>query len=379
MKPGEKLDQYTLLHEIGKGAFGLVFLAQKDDGKYVALKVVSLLGEMGDRELQALESYKKCPPNESLIEIYDHVIQENQFYYTMELADNILGNNSQDYVPATLSEVLRREKKLNVLQTTELITQLLEGLSIIHANKLVHRDIKPANIVWVNGRAKLSDIGLMANNLSLTYRAGSDGFLPTKESCIPENSTTIDLYALTRVIYCCLSGKNVEHYPDIDWNETKNFQGGELLNLMLASDEDLVKMDALSIRRQLLSESISGSVCVNASISMFDWSWVGARSYSREVSKKTYKSRSSQPSLTESYSREVSEKTYDSLSSLPSLTKLASAESWIRKQKLTKKDFLSAAAAGTIIGAAAPFLPAGIPLAALVGSGIFLSKLLRKK
>lgn len=357
MKPGEKLGQYTLLHEIGKGAFGLVFLAQRDDGKYVALKVVSLLGEMGDRELQALESYKKCPPNESLIEIYDHVIQENQFYYTMELADNILGNNSQDYVPATLSEVLRREKKLNVLQTTELITQLLEGLSIIHANKLVHRDIKPANIVWVNGRAKLSDIGLMANNLSLTYRAGSDGFLPTKESCIPENSTTVDLYALTRVIYCCLSGKTVEHYPDIDWNETKNFQGGELLNLMLASDKDLVKMDVSSILLQLRSESISKQALLTETCCK-SFSFVDVASLCN---------------------RKVSEKTHYSLSSLPSLTKLASADSWIRKQKLTRKDFLSAAAAGTIVGAAAPFLPAGIPLAALVGSGIFLSKLLRKK
>ena len=59
MKPGDKIDDYTLLHECGRGAFGTVFLAKDRADQYVALKAVSLLGDGGDRELQALESYKK--------------------------------------------------------------------------------------------------------------------------------------------------------------------------------------------------------------------------------------------------------------------------------------------------------------------------------
>ena len=60
MKPGDKIDDYTLLHECGRGAFGTVFLAMNRNGELVALKAVSLLGNAGDRELQALESYRKC-------------------------------------------------------------------------------------------------------------------------------------------------------------------------------------------------------------------------------------------------------------------------------------------------------------------------------
>ena len=186
MKPNDQINNYTLLCECGKGSFGKVFLAQRDDGKYVAFKVVSLLGDAGERELQAIESYRKCPLCESLLEIFDFVIQEDEdrFYYTMELADNILGANSKDYVPCTLEAILKEQKKLNVAQTRELVYHLLEGLSILHKNKLVHRDIKPTNIIWINGRPKLGDIGLLANDQSMTFRAGSDGYMPSADSPI---------------------------------------------------------------------------------------------------------------------------------------------------------------------------------------------------
>ena len=59
IKPNDQINNYTILYECGEGSFGQVFLAQRDDGKYVAFKVVSLLGNAGKRELQAIESYSK--------------------------------------------------------------------------------------------------------------------------------------------------------------------------------------------------------------------------------------------------------------------------------------------------------------------------------
>ena len=49
MKPGQKIDNYTLLHECGRGAFGTVFLAKDENDKFVALKAVSLFGDAGER------------------------------------------------------------------------------------------------------------------------------------------------------------------------------------------------------------------------------------------------------------------------------------------------------------------------------------------
>ena len=331
MGPGTKIDNYTLLHECGKGAFGSVYVAQDDLGKHVAFKAVSTLGNGGDRELQALECYKRCPECDALLKIYHVVKKEEFFYYTMELADNILGNNTKEYKPATLAEVLRQEKKLSVLQTEELLSQLLTGLSIIHNNNLVHRDIKPANIIWVNGRVKLSDIGLMSNDLSMTYKAGTDGYLPPHGSPIPENSTTVDLYALTRLIFCCLSGKTVEHYPDLDWADAQHYAGSNLLNLMSLSDEELLKMDAADFLQQL-AESVSDKTMIIPNM------MCTASSIGNKITSNNH------------------------LSALSSLAKLASAESWIQKHKLTKKGVI-AIATGTV---------------ATILGGILLGKIIKK-
>ena len=113
MKPGDKIDNYTLLYECGRGAFGTVYFAQADDGKYVALKAVSLFGDAGNRELQALESYQKCAGSNCLLKIYQVVMKDQFFYYTMEAADGIPveGSDNDKYIPCTLAEVLERNNK----------------------------------------------------------------------------------------------------------------------------------------------------------------------------------------------------------------------------------------------------------------------------
>ena len=371
MKPNDQINNYTLLGECGKGSFGKVFLAQRDDGKYVAFKVVSLLGEAGERELQAIESYSKCPLCKSLLEIFDFVIQEEEdrFYYTMELADNILGANSKDYVPCTLEAILKEQKKLNVAQTRELVYHLLEGLSILHKNKLVHRDIKPANIVWINGRPKLGDIGLLANDQSMTFRAGSDGYMPSADSPISRNSTAVDLFAMTRLIFCCLSGKTAQNYMDFEeWSDDLKNNGKDLMKIMMKSDEELASMDIDGFKALIKPKAapyMSAEECNRC--------FTGAMIASKI------------PITVESETIEDNAiLTQYELSELSCLSKLSSADSWLSKQKLTKKDFLKIAAAmatgatataGTIAGTVAIL---GAPLALLAGGGILLSKCFKK-
>lgn len=377
MKTNDQINNYTLLCECGKGSFGKVFLAQRDDGKYVAFKVVSLLGDAGERELQAIESYRKCPLCESLLEIFDFVIQEDEdrFYYTMELADNILGANSKDYVPCTLEAILKEQKKLNVAQTRELVYHLLEGLSILHKNKLVHRDIKPANIVWINGRPKLGDIGLLANDQSMTFRAGSDGYMPSADSPISRNSTAVDLFAMTRLIFCCLSGKTAQNYMDFEeWSDDLKNNGKDLLKIMMKSDEELASMDIDGFKALIKPKAAP---------------YMSAEDCSRCFTCSVIASKI--PSAVESETIEDSAiSTQYGLSELSCLSKLSSADSWLSKQKLTKKDFLKIAATmatgatiapaatatvGTIAGTVAIL---GAPLALLAGGGILLSKYLKK-
>jgi serine/threonine-protein kinase ULK/ATG1 len=40
-----------------------------------------------------------------------------------------------------------------------IITQVLQGLLLIHSKSIIHRDIKPANILIQSGKYKLTDLG----------------------------------------------------------------------------------------------------------------------------------------------------------------------------------------------------------------------------
>lgn len=336
MKSGDKIDNYTLLYECGRGAFGTVFLAQDKEDKYVALKAVSLFGDAGDRELQALESYKRCSDHDCLLKIHRVVMKDQYFYYIMEPADNLAGDSSKEYIPCTLSEVLRRQKNLTVKQTTELIFQLLEVLAIIHSNDLVHRDIKPANIFWINKRVKLGDIGLLANENSMTCNAGSQGFMPKSDSPISPNSSAVDLYALTRLIYCCLSGKRVSDYPELDLTDDIFENGRNLLNIMNMSDEEInncsVK-DFQEVLKPKRSEKLIMKDCC----------------YSRLPDTR---------------------KEDDSLSSLSALSGISSAESWLKKSGI---GLLGATIAGAAL---VNIVPGVLPL---VGLGLLGKKLFKKK
>ena len=317
MKINQKINNYTILAKCGKGSFGTVYLAKRDDGKYVALKEISLIGSAGERELQAIASYKSCPSSPFLLQILDLVVDEedDKFYYTMELADNILGLDSKEYKPCTLETILCRHNTLNVVQTREIVCHLLDGLSVLHQNNFVHRDIKPGNIVWINGVPKLGDIGLLANENSMTFRAGSDGFMPIYNSPILPNSKAVDLYALTRLIFCCLSGKSAKHY--MDWEiptEVKIF-GRDLLKLMLLSDKELSLMDINDFKNLLTIDDepmMDRKCCMPPIIGCFE-----NRCYLRQELKLSISS------------------IEDNLNNLSCLANLVSVQSWLDNQKLT--------------------------------------------
>lgn len=229
MKTGDCIDDYKLLRFCGKGAFGEVFLASNVlTGKNVALKVVKKEGHTSDRELQAVRDYIKCGSNEFLLTIHHAAQKDDFFYYTMELADN-LEDTDECYTADTLQKRLEQKGALSVEETIDLAKQLLDGLKILHDHNLIHRDIKPANILWINGRVKLGDIGLLAHDNSMTCQAGTPGFMPPSNWGIRSNSPQTDLYALAQVLYRCLTGQRADGFDDLELTEDLQKNGAVLL------------------------------------------------------------------------------------------------------------------------------------------------------
>ncbi len=206
------IPDYGILQKCGHGAYGEVWIARSRTGSLVALKIVEKSEQIA-KELAGLRSYSRIADSPYLIRIFHVGEVGDTLYYTMELADN-LGTGTL-YVPAILAGLLKRKRRFTPGETIELGGKLLSGLAVLHRAGLVHRDIKPENILFVNGEPKLSDIGLVRSVSQSLSLGGTLGFIPPErlKSGSGGKNSADDLYALGKVLYCCLTGNSVEDYP----------------------------------------------------------------------------------------------------------------------------------------------------------------------
>ena len=210
-EPGDKLCSCTLLVKCGEGSYGEVWLAENAIGGKVALKI--LKKKFSEREIRGLQNYKDCDhPN--LLKIRHIEISDDFVCYTMDAADD-LNNGKGDYLPDTLANRLNKYGRLDGKEITAMLDGVLDGLEELHKHGLVHRDIKPDNILWVNGRATLADAGLIASTGQHTL-VGTPGFVsPRLLESGGVAETSDDFYALSKVVYCALTGLAPAEYPTI--------------------------------------------------------------------------------------------------------------------------------------------------------------------
>ncbi|MBE6363903.1 MAG: hypothetical protein E7054_09670 [Lentisphaerae bacterium] len=209
---GDTICNCTLLQKCGEGAYGEVWLARDAIGTRVALKIIKNGGRYSERELAGLKNYKDCNhPN--LLKIRYVEISQDYIYCTMDAADD-LNHGSGEYQPDTLANRLNKFGRLDGKEITDMLDGLLAGLEELHKHGLVHRDIKPDNILWVNGRATLADVGLIAFEGAGSL-VGTPGFLSPRVLEGNPAEASDDFYALGKVIYCALTGLAVTEYPSL--------------------------------------------------------------------------------------------------------------------------------------------------------------------
>lgn len=208
---------------IGSGAYGEVWLACSVTGTYRAVKVVwreDFEDEaMFLREFDGVYAYepiaRDIPGLVHILHIGRYQGEFPYYYYVMELADDAYTGphiDPSEYVPHTLHSDMKLygNRPMPLDYVLEVGCQLAQALDGLHAHDLTHRDVKPANVVFVNGRAKLADAGLVASGEQRSF-VGTEGYIPPEGGGTPR----ADVFALAKVLYEMATGKDRLDFPEL--------------------------------------------------------------------------------------------------------------------------------------------------------------------
>lgn len=220
-RPHPTIPDHEVLRIIGGGAYGEVWLARAVTGAMRAVKVVwreDFEDERGfEREFEGILKFepisREHPGFVNILHVGRSVDAKSFYYYVMELADDVRTGrdiNPIEYEPRTLRADHKMGEQWEVNECITVGLRLAEALGRLHEEQLAHRDVKPANVIFVNGNAKLADIGLVAARGQRTF-VGTEGFVP------PEGPGTrrADIYSLGKVLYEIATGKDRLCFPDI--------------------------------------------------------------------------------------------------------------------------------------------------------------------
>ena len=260
---------YELLRCIGHGSYGDVWLARNVLGQFRAVKMIyrSRFSDPRpfEREFEGIQRFEpisRSHPSQLHILHVGKNDAEGCFYYVMELADTADGEkekggkgagenrplspsppfspathtlapiNPETYSPKTLRSLLSPAPsptfspacpgRLPIPDCVAIGLSLTTALAHLHEQGLVHRDIKPSNVIFVNGVAKLGDIGLVTDAGDTQSIVGTEGYLPPEGPGTPQ----ADIYSLGKVLYEISTGMDRRRFAELpedlpSWPERK--------------------------------------------------------------------------------------------------------------------------------------------------------------
>jgi tRNA A-37 threonylcarbamoyl transferase component Bud32/tetratricopeptide (TPR) repeat protein len=201
---------YRLLNQLGEGGMGVVYLAERDDGGYVQLVALKLLGAAAEGSPILVERFAR---ERQMLALLDHPA-------IARLLDGGVFSNGKPFLAMEYVDGDRIDRwcdrhKLDLRARLVLFLKVCEAVEYAHRHLIIHRDIKPANIlVKADGTPKLLDFGIArlldAETVDAVTATGQHAMSVSYAS--PEQiackllTTTTDVYSLAAVLYQLVAG-----------------------------------------------------------------------------------------------------------------------------------------------------------------------------
>ncbi|HUP97715.1 MAG TPA: serine/threonine-protein kinase [Usitatibacter sp.] len=202
----EKFGRYRVLGELGRGAMGIVYLAEDTElARKVAIKMISLTGSEHERNAHEARFRQEARAaggvsHPSIITIYDVGREGDVAFIAMELVE---GRELRELIAGG---------ELSPSQALELAALIADGLAYAHERGVIHRDIKPGNVmVLKDGRVKVMDFGI-ARLQEPTVKTqtgvllGSPQYMSPEQVAGNEVDARADIFSLGVVLYEMVTG-----------------------------------------------------------------------------------------------------------------------------------------------------------------------------
>lgn len=159
LAPGEVIDHYRLLEQLGSGGFGHIYRAlderlEREVAIKLAIEAIAADPEAMVREARALAALNH--PN--VVTVYEVAVHQNCPYIAMEL---LRGESLRARIDRT---------RPTLVHALSWAAEILRGLSAAHNADIVHLDVKPDNVFLTkDGVVKLIDFGVARKNRAGAY------------------------------------------------------------------------------------------------------------------------------------------------------------------------------------------------------------------
>ncbi len=201
MNNNNKISQYFLLEEVGKGSHGIVYKAyhQNRPSENLAVKVIE---DTGNLDTLLIEPQLLSRLNHHhIVSLKDYFLYGSNLVLVTEYIDGV-----------NLDEYLKQRGRLTEEEVIIFLSQMADALIQAHNNNIIHRDIKLSNILVTgsgeNIRFVLVDFGVsrMTEGIQMIKRVAGTYYYMAPEQLRGRPCEQSDLWALGVCAYTLLTG-----------------------------------------------------------------------------------------------------------------------------------------------------------------------------
>ncbi|HEX8367993.1 MAG TPA: serine/threonine-protein kinase [Pyrinomonadaceae bacterium] len=208
----QKIGNYKIVRELGRGGMGAVYLGERSDGKFSQQVAVKLL----KRELNTADIRRRFARERQILAAlaYPNIAR----LLDAGTTDDGLPFLVMEYVEGLPIDDFCDAHNLDLQERLQIFRVVCETVTFAHRNLIVHRDLKPSNIlVTADAVPKLLDFGISklltpefeAENAHTVTKLGA----MTPEYASPEQlrglsvTTATDVYSLGVILYELLTAR----------------------------------------------------------------------------------------------------------------------------------------------------------------------------